>query len=78
VRADDAVVEGRSGDDLLGRVREIRVAIDDDRNVAGADPVGRLARGACLDEVYSLTLPVQSTNTPRGCWPSINSMADFG
>ena len=30
------------------------------------------------DEVESFALPAQSTNTPRGCCPSINSIADFG
>ena len=45
VRADDAVVERSAGDDLLGGVLKVDVAIDDDRHVAGADAVGRLARG---------------------------------
>src|SRR5829696_4585036 len=45
VRADDAVVERCAGDDLLGGVRQIDVAIDDDRHVAGADAVRRLSRG---------------------------------
>ena len=45
MRADDAVVERRAGDDLLGGVLQVHIAVDDHRNVPGADAVGRLARG---------------------------------
>jgi len=31
-----------------------------------------------LEDVKSLAFPIQSTKTPRGCWPSINSIVDFG
>src|SRR5207237_1427160 len=31
-----------------------------------------------LEEVESFALPVQRTNTPRGCWLSMNSVADLG
>src|SRR6516225_3011519 len=31
-----------------------------------------------LEEVESFTLPRQRIKIPRGCCPSINSMADFG
>src|ERR1022692_3766598 len=30
------------------------------------------------DDVNSFAFPAQSTNIPRGCWPSRNSIADFG
>src|ERR1700674_1642131 len=31
-----------------------------------------------LEDVKSLAFPAQSTNTPRGSWPSINSIVDLG
>src|ERR1700731_4967293 len=31
-----------------------------------------------LEDVKSFAFPEQSTKTPRGCWPSINSIVDFG
>src|SRR5260370_17606632 len=31
-----------------------------------------------VEDVKSFAFPAQSTNTPRGCWPSINSIVDFG
>ena len=44
VRADDAVVERGARDDLVDRLLDVHVAVDDHRHVAGADAERRLAR----------------------------------